>query len=564
MRLVCRLVAIAFLRLGSLLGVLMPEEILDSVHVRFWHGKFELNGPDRKLLNTTTHTPLQLAERYLTVLAYLLSRPGRLRTYRDFEVDLYINKGSVQDATSKIRQLFEENGLSKVDVGNLIYTVRGSGVRCDDKTVQLVTRTTSAAPPMISTEKFPEETAEELIAAHPDLAEQTYVTHRRAAASLINLPTVINSLCEWHNCEPYRLGKRLVPATLIWDNSSGEVVQPDRVLNRFDDSDPHSQRLSRSLLLDEAVYPQARKLIKSLSELPECPIQHEGLNYVLTRFDFAQGDPIPKIDGRFGWYYDNLLTQYALEWELRKYLASVGPKPLQALPRSELPLRKALSEKVTDPLRSGEGRVASITVSTLVVFPRPNKDDYHCIVSKRSSAVAVSAHMLHVAPAGMFEAANRSDKWSVEENVFRELLEEAYGEQEQSTPQETTTHDPMYAKEPILTLQRLMQDDLAFHSVSGICVDLLNLRTEICTVLLVLDEAFSTSRAMKLNWEYVKEGPAGTTLMELNQVEEFMRAPPGQVGIVASGAVCIGLGYEWVKQWARKHPRKARQFGLKI
>ena len=39
--------------------------------------------------------------------------------------------------------------------------------------------------------------------------------------------------------------------------------------------------------------------------------------------------------------------------------------------------------------------------------------------------------MLHVVPSGMFEAKNSHDPWLISLNVWRELLEEVYGEEEQ-------------------------------------------------------------------------------------------------------------------------------------
>jgi hypothetical protein len=158
--------------------------------------------------------------------------------------------------------------------------------------------------------------------------------------------------------------------------------------------------------------------------------------------------------------------------------------------------------------------------------------------------------MLHVAPAGMFEAYNLLDPWSVEMNVWRELLEEVYDMKQHQGSGTATIPDPILSEEPIVKIRELIQECSAELSVTGICCDLWNFRPEICTVLFVDDPGFSKVRSMVLNWEYVSEGPIGVFSIPFDRIGEIVvkEGEVGKGGICPSGAACIKLGYEWVRR----------------
>jgi hypothetical protein len=264
----------------------------------------------------------------------------------------------------------------------------------------------------------------------------------------------------------------------------------------------------------------------------------------MTSIDLS--DKLPKMHGAMGWYYDNILTQYAMEWELKKALRKIDADAIPSLSaKSSLPLREFVEFK-GNPLIDGTARCAAITISTLVVFNRQNQG-FHCLMRHRSADVAVSPNMMHVVPSGMFELKNLTDNWSVEMNVWRELLEEAYGHKEEQGTAEDEFPDPIWNKEPIPSLVKMMKRGSAQHSVTGICCDLLNLRPEVCTVLFVEDPAFAAIDGMQLNWEYSQQFGAGAGAIPWRNIDEAIQTAFEHFGIVASGAVCLGLGREWIR-----------------
>lgn len=373
-----------------------------------------------------------------------------------------------------------------------------------------------------------------------ELAEKTYFGYRTKRVPLIDSPELINHLEVRHSCSAFQLGGKAFPVTVVWKNED-RTVDPDSILGEFDQTPPAA--LPRSPVLRPAEYVKARAFIKSKYEIG--PIKYEGIDYRMTRIDVST-DP-PRIHGAYGLYYDNILTQYAMEWELKKPLLKGYNNAIDALTTlGTLPLREAI-EAERNPLLDGGGRCAAITVSTLMVFNR-RQGGFYCLIRRRSADVGVSPGMLHVVPAGMFEAKNLEDRWSVEMNVWRELLEEVYDEKEQQGTGTPEFEDYIRRKSPIALLIEMIDLGSAEFSVTGICCDLLNLRPEICTVLFVKDPVFCEARRMALNWEYVREGPAGKFAVRWENINEVVETEGGSGGIVASGAVCLGLGRDWVRR----------------
>jgi len=92
----------------------------------------------------------------------------------------------------------------------------------------------------------------------------------------------------------------------------------------------------------------------------------------------------------------------------------------------------------------------------------------------------------------MFEAPDGDDQWSITDNVWRELLEEVYDDGEEVGTGVSLLKDHLYEQAPIKLLRRLELEGTAELSVTGIVRDLLNLRSEICTVLYVKDRIHDT------------------------------------------------------------------------
>jgi hypothetical protein len=98
--------------------------------------------------------------------------------------------------------------------------------------------------------------------------------------------------------------------------------------------------------------------------------------------------------------------------------------------------------------------------------------------------------MLHVVPAFMFQpvTASHTASFSIQYQIFREYLEEVFDHPE---PAEDEVDPHYFATDPHLTyLQSLLQGGEASVSVTGILVNLLTLRPEICALLHIRDRSW--------------------------------------------------------------------------
>ncbi len=364
------------------------------------------------------------------------------------------------------------------------------------------------------------------------LEELTYLKYRDVPCPALLSPELVTHLEGRYGCQALTIGSARLPVTLLWENLE-QLVEPDGVLGRFDPTRPAHLRMSP--VIGEAEYEEARRFIAAVYEAPPSRVDRENPNYRMT--SIALG-PAPVIDGAFGLYYDNILTQYALEWELKKALLA----GLDLSTPGTLPLREA-TEANTNPLLSGDGRCASITVSTLLVFARRGGAMY-ALLRRRSSAVGVSRGLYHVAPSGMFEAPTLDEKWSVQMTIWRELLEEVFGDEEQTGTGADESRDYILGRSPVLIIRELIEHSRAELSVTGICVDLLTLRPEICTVLYVPDSALATKERMTINWEY----EAGVFATPWKGFGKRLEELANFGDIVVSGAACAELGRRWIER----------------
>jgi DNA-binding winged helix-turn-helix (wHTH) protein len=375
------------------------------------------------------------------------------------------------------------------------------------------------------------------------LAETTYYAYRTIAVPLMDSPELISHLEARYGCSAIRLGGKSFAVTALWQNERS-IVRPDDILGQFDPAPVKA--MQRSAVLEPAEYAAAREFIKL--EYEGGPIKYEGRDYRMTRI--ALNADIPKIDGSLGLYYDSILTQYAMEWELKKALIQGGTGAIDRLLRpGALPLREA-TERLGNPMLNGVGRCAALTISTLLVFKRPLQNEFYCLIHRRSRDVGVSPGMFHVIPAGMFEQKNPLDFWSIEMNVWRELLEEVYNEQEHQGSGDPEIEDYVLGKTPIALLRKMIDQGIAEFSVTGICCDLLNIRPEICTILFITDQAFSEARKMSLNWEYEKtvwERSKGNGLVRWRDIDELIEVA-SDVGFAVGGAACLSFGRQWLER----------------
>lgn len=219
-----------------------------------------------------------------------------------------------------------------------------------------------------------------------------------------------------------------------------------------------------------------------------------------------------RMDCKPGRYFQSLATSEACDAEL---MTALIPNPDEPVNIDALPLRRWAHEHARgrDPVLSGVGRSAAASVSTVVMTARPG-GGYGILLAPRSTEVATHRLFNHVAPSGIFAPLDTDltppeDEFSVRRTLLREYLEELYSVEEYEVgtkPIHAITSEP-----EIVRLDKLISSGDAALYYTGISVNLLTLRPEICTLLLIQDPhwigreteaADRSGRPWKMAWEW--------------------------------------------------------------
>jgi transcriptional regulator with XRE-family HTH domain len=202
-----------------------------------------------------------------------------------------------------------------------------------------------------------------------------------------------------------------------------------------------------------------------------------------------------RLDCKLGTYYHSLSTSECLDPELLEVLAA-WPDTAPEAAWARLPRRAWLHGHVADPVADGRCRSAAIGISTLTIVRVRTRDfdGYKMFLSPRSVTVTTQRRRYHVVPSGMFQPfvpAEAADslraQFSVHANVVREFVEELYGVEELETGDGRVDPDAIYRRREARLLGRMLEVGDAALLYTGVAVNLLALRPEICTVLIVRD-----------------------------------------------------------------------------
>lgn len=224
-----------------------------------------------------------------------------------------------------------------------------------------------------------------------------------------------------------------------------------------------------------------------LSQIKATRATFNGVCYCLDRVLI---NPL-KLRARLGHYWPMLATCDALDHESRKYAEGYI---------NTTPLRDALHRKhpVADLLRTGVGREAVLGGAVLTVFFHDGH--YRLIVAQRASHLAVGAGLYHVAPAFIFQPLNRQaapeEEWSLRYQLLREFGEELFGLEEATAE---SGRAAVMAQPPVAELNTMLEDGRAEVHLTGIAVNLLSLRPEICALLVIHDPDWFTRNQAALD-----------------------------------------------------------------
>jgi hypothetical protein len=274
--------------------------------------------------------------------------------------------------------------------------------------------------------------------------------------------------------------------------------------------------------------------------------------YVLSMVRHDDGGFL-RLTGAVGTYYDALRTCDALEWELFLALAR-WPEydhDIAAFLAAELPLRyRAHSlSRGRDPVVETTGRSAALAISTLVLCKRG--DEWVVLIGDRSErGVAMHGDLFHVIPSCMFQPVTTHvwEEFSLTHTFYREYLEELCGRDEVADG--TSVLPDYFQRDPnYLYLKGLIDGGEATLTLSGVVVNPLNLRPEVCLLLCIATPEWFASHAVgrgelshiefgDASWASLqRSGPnvIPVTSIEGGGMEQETIVPPG------AGAVVLGL-----------------------
>jgi hypothetical protein len=236
---------------------------------------------------------------------------------------------------------------------------------------------------------------------------------------------------------------------------------------------------------------------------------HDGPAFMFQRL-IRRSSASWGIESGIGWYYQSLATSESLSDELLRMQLSGLNAPLAL---ADLPRRQWLHEHVVDPVTDGSHRHAALSVATVIIWRSPA--GWKILLSPRSKAVASDPYFDHVAPSGIFAPLNWQGalsihaEYSVMLNILREYAEELYDRDD--LERGLGLYDDVHAYPEIARLQEMLRDATVARLVyTGISVNLLTLRPEICTLLLIRDpdwlaQEARADRRPQLAWEYLRD-----------------------------------------------------------
>lgn len=179
--------------------------------------------------------------------------------------------------------------------------------------------------------------------------------------------------------------------------------------------------------------------------------------------------------------YDCMIdTCDCLGWEVLKVLSEASRWQTMSFGElfEKLKLRTYLHAQVKDPLVNGTRRSVAIAVSVLTSFF--HGDELRFFLGCKSTK-GLNAGQTHVIPSFMFqpEQGYRNEEFCLLHNVRREFLEELFGVK----APKGASYRWFFQHKPIQYLDKMLEAGEAELWLTGVVVNLMNLRPEICMLL---------------------------------------------------------------------------------
>jgi len=260
------------------------------------------------------------------------------------------------------------------------------------------------------------------------------------------------------------------------------------------------------------------KLVKKYYRLVGSTIKYPNrLGYMLEDIVTGVGEDDWYLTSYCGNYISNLKTSHILEYELyllymknkRQGLKVEDGKREDIL--KKLPIRNEIhkyftetaKEKECKVLLSGRGRASLLGVQIFVMV-KNHSGKYDTLRIRRSENVAAKPGFLQFIPSGGFEAMNdctdydaQWDNYSITRAVFREMLEECFGQDEDDKKAVGNNVSPnkIYSNPYVKEIMKRISDpeDGTTMQLLGSSMSLVGLRHELSFVLKIDDPELSSA-----------------------------------------------------------------------
>lgn len=279
-----------------------------------------------------------------------------------------------------------------------------------------------------------------------------------------------------------------------------------------------------------------RRLVNKYYRLIKSTIRYpKRMGYMLDELVFDREHW--HIKAYVGNYENNLKTSHIMEYELYRMYKKCQNKcdKIDNMTRKEvldrLPIRRTIHqqfENESDILISGKHRSSLLGVQLFVMVKNYN-GSYDVLRIRRSSNVAAKANYLQFIPSGGFEAINdcddfdsQWDNYSISKVLFRELLEECFGidEDDNNLSGNNVSPERIYYNVHVKELVKMLEPGAvepkkAQMELLGTTMSLVGLRHELSFVLKIEDMDF----ASQLTANY--ESKSAIHLMDIRNLENI-------------------------------------------
>ena len=232
--------------------------------------------------------------------------------------------------------------------------------------------------------------------------------------------------------------------------------------------------------------------------------------FMLDKLILNDNNEITGFEGYIGTYAENVYSVHILEYELYNLYKKYPNKSMDYLieksylrnyiHQEAISSRGAINfnEKMKESLINGKNRDSLLSVQMLVLLK--NGDDYNIKIIQRSISVAIDPGRFQVVPSGGFEVFNDSvagystfeikDNYSPGMAVFREYLEEIFGEEEFEGKGTGSVSEILLKNPRIREIEKMLLEEKAEFLFLGSVMDLRFLRQELSFVLVIHDENY--------------------------------------------------------------------------